>query len=405
MSRNIVALLVYDRLHNLKRWLHCWKQCEKHEFELVVIHNTDSDQPEYRESCEQYGVKYVPRPNIGFDTAPFQDICRERLQGFDNDWDKLIWVTDDWIPMAKNFVKQYKDHFEDGVTGIVCTEISDLVKRHIRTSGFMISKEISKNIIFDADPITNKDQCYDFEHRSVNALYEQIQRMGLEIRLVAPLNIAPIWDTDHRSSLQRWNEHTNVFYSTQKVAIICPIYKCFPQIISSMINQTHQYWELYLIHDGEADPFIGEYVKLVNDERIKYIVTENRVSNFGHPIRQEYLKKLASSDADYILITNGDNYHTPNCLETLVKGFDENCVATYGDGMVHSYFGWGVINCRMERGYIDCACVMVKKEIACSIGWNDTVSHSSDWTYFEDIAKVYGFDKFKQVHGCLLIHN
>jgi hypothetical protein len=105
------------------------------------------------------------------------------------------------------------------------------------------------------------------------------------------------------------------------------------------------------------------------------------------------------------LITNGDNYHTPNCLENLVKGFDVNTVATYGEAMVHSYFGWGIIKCSLNCGYIDCASVMVRKDVACSVGWNDVVSHSSDWTYFEDIAKVHGWHTFKELGGCLLINN
>jgi hypothetical protein len=341
---------------------------------------------------------------VGYDTAPFQDICLERLEGFDNDWDKLMWATDDWFPMAKNFIKQYVNHYEEGV-GVVCTEVSEQVKKHIRTSGFIISKEVSKRIIFDTDVIRSKEDCYMFEHLSNNALYEQIINMGLSVVLVAPLQNAPIWDSEHRASLNRMDEHNNVFYSTQKVIVLCLIYNSFPQIISSMITQSHKDWELYLIHDGEAPKDIIDYVNFANDDRIKFIQTNERIGNYGHPLRQKYLNELKTSDADYILITNGDNYHTPNCLEALVKGFDANTIATYCDTMVHSYIEWKIIECKLERGYLDCACVMVRKDVACKVGWNDTTSHSSDWTYFEDIAKSYSWDNFKKVNGCLLIHN
>jgi hypothetical protein len=259
---------------------------------LVVIHNTDVEEVQYRDLCNYYGVQYIQRPNVGYDTAPFQDICLERLQGFDNDWEKLMWVTDDWFPMDKNFIKYYVNHYHDGIVGIVCTELSPEVKTHIRTSGFLISKEISKRITFETDVITSKTDCYNFEHLSPNALYEQILRMGLKVELVSPLQIAPLWDSEHNGNLNRMDEHNAVFYSTQKVAIICPIYKLYPQIISSMMTQTYQDWELYLIQDGNEDKRIGEYVKLINDPRIKYFETEERVGNYGHPIRREYLNKL-----------------------------------------------------------------------------------------------------------------
>jgi hypothetical protein len=405
MKKNFIALVVYDRYHNLQRWLHCWNLCEKHDFELVIIHNTDVEQPAYRSICDYYGVKYIQRPNVGYDTAPFQDICLERLQGFDNDWNLLMWATDDWFPMSKNFIKQYVNHYEHGVVGVVCTEISDQVKRHIRTSGFLISKEISKKLTFDAEVITSKEDCYNFEHLSPNAFLEQIEIMNLKAELVSPLHIAPMWDSEHRASLNRMDEHNSVFYSTNKVIVLCPIYNSFPQIVSSMISQTHKDWELYLIHDGKSEYNIADYVNLLNDSRIKYIETEERVGNYGHPIRKEYLNKFIKSDADYILITNGDNYHTPNCLEVMIKGFDTSTVATYCESMAHSYINWKIIECRLERGYLDCAGVMVRKDVSCNVGWNDVDSHSSDWTYFEDIAKIHGWHTFKKVEGCLLIHN
>jgi hypothetical protein len=403
--KNYIGLVVYDRYSNLQNWLHCWSLCEHHDFELVVIHNTDTEQPNYILLCEQYGVKYIKRPNVGFDTAPFQDICLERLEGFDNNWDKLMWVTDDLFPMSKNFIKEYVNHWQDGVVGVVCTEISNEVKTHIRTSGYLISKEISKRITFPQNVIVTKNDCYQFEHLSPNALYEQIINMGLKVIMVSPLPTSPMWDTDHRKNLNRYNEHNAAFNSTNKVLVICPIYKSFPQIISSMINQTHKDWEMYLIHDGQADQKLIDYVNFINDDRIKFIQTEQRLGNYGHYIRQKYLKELINVNADYLVITNGDNYHTPNCLDVMVKGFDSTTVATYCESMVHSYIDWKIIECKLERGYIDCAGVMVRKNIACNVGWNDITSHSSDWTYFQDIAAINGWQNFKKVNGCLLIHN
>jgi len=405
MKKNYIALLVYNRLNNLKIWLNSWSRCNKHDFELVVIHNCDEDGFEYKELCDYYGIQYIRRDNVGYDTAPFQDICLERLDGFDNDWDKLMWVTDDFIPMNKDFIKQYVNYFVEGSSEVIVTEISNDVKTHIRTSGFLISKNVSKKIIWDSEKVTTKDECYDFEHRSQNAFYEQVLRLGFTPIMVAPLNTSPLWDSDHRAFLNRMKEHETIFSPKNKVAIICPIYKCFPQIISSMICQTYKEWELYLIYDGIGEDYIKDYVEFYKDDRIKYIQSETRVANYGHPLRSQYLNNLKNSDCDFVVITNGDNYHTPNYLENLINGFDDNTIATYCESMVHNYFGWGVIQVDLRCGFIDCACVMVKKDYACKVGWNDVVSHTADWKYFDDIGNAYGWDRWKKVNGCLLIHN
>jgi hypothetical protein len=54
---------------------------------------------------------------------------------------------------------------------------------------------------------------------------------------------------------------------------------------------------------------------------------------------------------------------------------------------------------------MDCAGVMVRASVAKEIGWRVIDEPYSDWTYFEDIIKVYGEDKFISVDGVLLIHN
>ena len=90
---------------------------------------------------------------------------------------------------------------------------------------------------------------------------------------------------------------------------------------------------------------------------------------------------------------------------------DKNLVASYCSDMVHSYKPsggnnkWGVIPCSMQLGYIDCASVIVRKSVAVEIGWRDINGHSSDWTYFSDIIKKYGANRWAKVPGCLFVHN
>ena len=105
--KTIVAIIVWNRFDNVKRWIRCWEQCDKAGAELVIVHNLEQDNLRYETLCSERGIRLVSRINIGFDIGAFQDICKERLVGFPDDWDNLIWITDDTIPMRKDFVPIY----------------------------------------------------------------------------------------------------------------------------------------------------------------------------------------------------------------------------------------------------------------------------------------------------------
>lgn len=200
-----------------------------------------------------------------------------------------------------------------------------------------------------------------------------------------------------------------------KITFICPIYNTFPEIVSSCINQTHKNWELLLIHDGPNSTNLKQLIDIIGDNRIKFIETEERKQLWGHPIRKWALENIdiLSPNTEYVVITNGDNFHVPHFCEYLLKGFDKpNTLATYCSKMVHSYlipqpdgiYNYGIIETKLELGYIDCAGVLMKKEIAIERGWKD-FTHSSDWTHFKRVIDKYGVKAWNRVNGCLLTHN
>jgi lipopolysaccharide biosynthesis glycosyltransferase len=210
ISKTIVVIIVWNRFENLKRWINCWNQCDKLWAELIVVHNQESDNHKYLKLCVDNGVKYVARENVGFDLGAFQDVCKERLTDFPNDWDNLIWITDDCIPMSKNFVASFLDILSD--VNIPCYEISREVKPHIRTTGFLVTKEISKKLIFPSDPMHTREDCYQFEHKSKNAFYEQVVRMGKRPTMIATdLKQSSLWDIGVRRHLNLMKKHEEVF--------------------------------------------------------------------------------------------------------------------------------------------------------------------------------------------------
>jgi len=214
--KTIVAIIVWNRFENLKRWINCWNQCNKMGAEMVVIHNQESDNYRYWQLCEDNKIKYVARENVGFDIGAFQDVCRERLVNFPNKWNNLIWITDDCIPMSKDFVKDFFDKLSD--MDIPCYEISKEVKTHVRTTGFMVTKEISKHLIFPKDPIYNREDCYQFEHKSKTALYEQLVSMGKKPVMIADdLKSSSLWDEGVRKHLKLMPKHQLVFPPVKEI--------------------------------------------------------------------------------------------------------------------------------------------------------------------------------------------
>lgn len=405
-KKTTVCVIIYNRFFNLVHWLDCWKKCDKQNAEVVIIHNTDQPAPEYRELCEKHAVGYIPRRNVGFDIGAFQDVCKGRLKGFPQ-WERLLWMTDDTFPMTFDFVEQFNKGMRPGV-GVVAMEISPYVVKHIRTTGFMIDRDTAEKLIFPADPIVTKQHCYLFEHRwGKKVFYSQIVEMGLKVVWAAGREHSPLWDTGYHRRVDRKAEHEAKFgkYQTaDKVLFICPIYQSYPQIISSLLLQTHKNWELYLVHDGPDTTGVKNLIP--DDKRIHFRETRKRGGCWGHYIRSIFIQE-SKNISDFVVVTNADNYHTPVFCEYMLKAFERRpaSVAVYCSHMVHSYKAWQVLPCSLNVGFLDSAGVMVRSENAAAVGWNDITTHSADWQYFADLIATYGADKFYRVEGCLLVHN
>jgi len=219
-TKTIIAIIVWNRFDNLKRWLRCWDLCDHAGAELIVVHNLETNNDRYMQLCQQYKVRYVPRKNTGFDIGAFQDVCKDRLPGFPTDWANLLWITDDCIPMQKDFVAQYLKVLQAG--RLPCYEISDEVKRHVRTTGFLVTREIARRLIFPRDPISSREDCYTFEHKGFS-LYEQLVKLGFTPRMVTPrLEAAPLWDSGVRKSLNLMPRHEKVF-SAEPIVQVPPV--------------------------------------------------------------------------------------------------------------------------------------------------------------------------------------
>lgn len=99
-----------------------------------------------------------------------------------------------------------------------------------------------------------------------------------------------------------------------KFSIILPTYNRAHRIgkaIESIINQTHQNWELIIVDDASTDHTF-ERVSQFSDERIRYLRNDQ---NQERCISRN--RGIKESKGDYICFLDSDDYHLPNHLSML----------------------------------------------------------------------------------------
>ena len=412
-----VQICFYDRIDNFLKWL---KISEKlNEVEFIFYHNCNDLKisESWKKIANRYNVKYIQRENIGYDVGIFQEVCKQ-----ENNFDFLLWFTDDCIPTSTEFIDLMVNPFSDSSIGISCFEISKEIRPHIRTTGFAIRKEILNKIIFPSPKIKTKQECYVFEHGQ-NNLYLQILKMGFKAHEIEE-NI--FWNPDSRKvkkiGIENLENDLNTFLGSPDVQVFSTAYNRYPQIISSLLCQTFKNISLCVCHDGKMDENIKRVYEMYG---LKNIETEKRYNDFGHSLRKEFLK--TDIKAKYLLITNEDNYLSPYFLEKAVEILEKHPdkIGAYCS-MVHNYKpdgigltwkdkkqlkeighvidGYGVIQGKPEQGFIDISSVLFRTQAAQAVEWND-FSHSGDWTYIKNIMESFGKDKLIKFDGIHLVHN
>jgi hypothetical protein len=180
------------------------------------------------------------------------------------------------------------------------------------------------------------------------------------------------------------------------------ILKCF---INSIKSQTNSNWRLYLIHDGKNEELrIDLESNGYLTENITFIEYPERTMNYGHLLRKWGLENLVTSE--YVLITNGDNYYTPNMVEEVLTNNTDliyfDCVHSHNNINNHNKSSYGHMNCCLSLSNIDMGCVVVKTNLAKSVGFNST-EFAADWVYFNDILRKK--PSIIKINKILFVHN
>ena len=190
--------------------------------------------------------------------------------------------------------------------------------------------------------------------------------------------------------------------------IICVTYnqneslKCF---INSIKAQTNNNWRLFIVHDGINKPLKEDLTKNgYLNEKVIFVEHPIRTKTYGHILRKWALENLVIGD--YVLITNGDNYYTPNMVEEVSKYNQDfiyfDCIHSHRRKRNHNQQDYGLMISELKESMIDMGCVVIKSEIAKKVGFNH-INYSADWNYFRDVLTQN--PSIVKINKVLFVHN
>ena len=179
--------------------------------------------------------------------------------------------------------------------------------------------------------------------------------------------------------------------------------QCFINSIKSQNNNNN--WELWVIHDGVNKKLKNKLKKSgYLNNKVHFIEHPIRTKNYGHILRKWGLNNI--NLLDYVLLTNGDNYYTPNMVNEVLKYDSDliyfNCVHSHESKFNHNSSNYGFMDCNLVRGNVDMGCVAIKSDLAKNVGFND-ISFCADWTYFYQVLQKN--PTITKIDKVLFVHN
>jgi hypothetical protein len=167
--------------------------------------------------------------------------------------------------------------------------------------------------------------------------------------------------------------------------------------INSLLLQTNSDWKL-VIYCDEYNEYINNYVKYLNDSRIKIMVNDQSKGYWGHYNRIEALNHV---DTEFVLQTSIQDYYIPTTVQEV---FNYRFYDFIYFNLIHNKFNYNVLNTELVRCKIDWGSFIVKTKIAKEVGIKYPQSPHCDGIYVEDLIK-YNNIKIIKINKILTVHN
>jgi glycosyltransferase involved in cell wall biosynthesis len=184
-------------------------------------------------------------------------------------------------------------------------------------------------------------------------------------------------------------------YERGRVTIVTATYNRpdkLREAIESVRAQTYSNWEQIIVSDG-PDARVDRLVREIGDPRVRCFST-SRLPVMGNYQRNYALKHATG---EFVLYLDDDNVIYPNCLETMVSGFDSEEV-----GFVISAIHYGDTIKAPQPGFayreIDLLNYMVRRRLVERVG-GQRVHASADYLLIRDIVAISNGKYLQQLIG------
>lgn len=171
-------------------------------------------------------------------------------------------------------------------------------------------------------------------------------------------------------------------------------------MLSSLCAQTDDDWVATVIVD---DLYIRtdllDILKDFDPNKIRSTFTGTRYNDFGHTPREMVKQK---STADYVIMTNDDNYYTPNLVKE-IKGVVESRPGLIYWDMVHSHYNYQYFKCEPRTHQIDMGAFATRTDLAKQIKLN--TGFAADGDFIEDFRKKFPLEQKTKINKVLFVHN
>ncbi|MGL1889886.1 MAG: glycosyltransferase [Reichenbachiella sp.] len=189
------------------------------------------------------------------------------------------------------------------------------------------------------------------------------------------------------------------------ISIIMPVYnaeKYVAEAISSVLNQTHENWELLVINDGSIDRS-ASIIQSYNDPRIYYFTQDNQGVSAARNVGLSHMK------GDFFCFLDADDFIPNHSLEKRQLAFIKNPDLDFLDGKVEFVNPNGQPTKKVFQpsfsGYplpsllkLDSSCFfgpswMIKRDTLINYSFETDLKHSEDIWFYINISnqKQYNF--------------
>ncbi len=212
---------------------------------------------------------------------------------------------------AKAFVlspenEKKKELFGEASNKISYTNIEDLITK----------------VTFYLNNSQQRNQTAEFLHQTIRTSFNTEERWCQLLKQIS--EAIP----DHKKKVsipERKNLFTNTSHKN-KITIICRVYNCekyIDECIQSILNQTFQDFELFILDDGSTDNTAKIIQKYHHDPKVRYHYQENIGADLNH-FDTLIKTSLELTDSEYVLFIDSDDIMLPEKIEKQVQVFNHD---------------------------------------------------------------------------------